>query len=98
MRIIEVRIIEEALYTDTGTFFSNSLSSPRFNLLHRCLLLLTTFSSSSYSYLVLLLALSFSRLILSLSLLCSSVALFALSFSFLSNLVVFGFFFDHAKA
>ena len=37
------------------------------------------------SFLVLLLALSYSRLILSLSLLCSSVALFALSFSFLSN-------------
>ena len=48
------------------------------------------------SCLVLLLALSFSCLILSLSFLCSSVteALFALSFSFLSE----RFFFVHAKA
>ena len=47
--------------------------------------------------LVLLLALSFSRLILSLSFLCSSVSevLLALSFSFLSE---HSFFFVHAKA
>ena len=44
---------------------------------------------SSCSFLVLLLALSYSHLILSLSLLCSSVALFALSFSFLSDLCLF---------
>ena len=46
-----------------------------------------------------LLALSFSRLILSLSFLCSSVseALFALSFSFLSEHFS-GFFLIHAKA
>ena len=69
-------------------FLSNSLSSPRFSLLRvvrRC------FSWSSVSddlyfsscFLVLLLALSFSRLILSLSFLCSSVseALFALCYS-----------------
>ena len=49
---------------------------------------------SSCSFLVLLLALSYSHLILSLSLLCSSVALFALSFSFLSDRFFFGFFFD----
>ena len=67
---------------------------------YRCLLLLTTFSSSSCSFYVLF-ALSFSRLILSLSPLCSSVteALSALCFSFLSErCCFFGFFFDHAKA
>ena len=79
----------------------NSFPSPRFNLLRvarRCF----SWSSvsddlffSSCSFLVLLLALSFSRLILSLSILCSSVseALFALSFSFLSERLFF-----HAKA
>ena len=52
---------------------------------------------SSCRFLVLLLALSFSRLILSLSFLHSSVseALFALSFSFLSERC---FFFVHAKS
>ena len=49
-----------------------------------------------------LFTLSFLRLIVSLSLLCSSVteALFALSFSFLNErcLYFFGFSFDHAKA
>ena len=50
--------------------------------------------------LVVLLALSFSRLILSLSFLCSSVseALLALSFSFLSERFFLSFFFVHAKA
>ena len=54
------------------------------------LLLLTTFSSSSCSYFCSF-SLSFSRLILNLSLLRSSVteALFALSFSFLSELCLF---------
>ena len=56
-------------------FLFNSLSSPRFNLLRvakRCFLLFFTFS--------------FSRLILSLSFLCSSVfEALALSFSFLSE-------------
>ena len=64
------------------SFFSNSFSSPRFNLLRvarRCF----SWSSASgdpFFPLILLLALSFSRLILSLSFLCSSVsvALFAL--------------------
>ena len=51
-------------------------------------------------FLNLLLALSFSCLILSLSFLCSSVseALFALSYSFLSELVLFFGFFVHARA
>ena len=66
-------------------FLSNSLSSPHFNLLRvarRCFSWFSVFL--------------FSRLILSLSFLCSSVseALFALSFSFLSE----HFFFIHAKA
>ena len=53
---------------------------------------------SSCSFFVLLLVLSFSRLILSLSFLCSSVseALLALSFSFLSERLLS--FFVHAKA
>ena len=67
------------------TFLFNSLSSPRFNLLRvarRCFSCFSIFS--------------FSRLILSLSLICSSVseALFALSFSFLSE----HFFLVHAKS
>ena len=66
-------------------FLSNSLSSPCFNLLRvarRCFSWFSVFL--------------FSRLILSLSFHCSSVseALFALSFSFLSE----RFFFVHAKA
>ena len=66
-------------------FLFNSLSSPNFNLLRvarRCFSWFSIFS--------------FSRLIFSLSFLCSSVseALFALSFSFLSEC----FFFVHAKA
>ena len=73
------------------SILSNSFSSPRFNLLRvaRCCFSWSSVSDdlffSSCSYLVLLLALSFSRLILSLSVLCSSVseALFAWSFSFL---------------
>ena len=76
------------------SFLSNSISSPCFNLLRvarRCFLWSSVsddlFFSSCSVFLVLLLALSFSRLILSLSFLCSSVseALFALSFSFLSE-------------
>ena len=75
------------------SFLSNSLSSPRFNLLRvaRCCFSWSCVSDDLYfssgSCLVLLLALSFSRLILSLSFLCSSVseALFALSFSFLNE-------------
>ena len=90
------------------SFLSNSFSSPCFNLLRvarRCFLwflFLTTFSFPLVVFLVLLLALSFSHLILSLSFLCSSVSesLFALSFSFLSErlLFFFGFFFIYAKA
>ena len=67
----------------------------------RGLLLLMTFSSSSFRFFDLLLALSFSRLILSLSLLCSSVteALFAFEFHISKwMLLFFSFFFDHAKA
>ena len=67
---------------------SNSFSSPRLRVV-RCSFSLSSVSDNlffySCSFFVLLLALSYSRLILSLSLLCSSVALFALSFSFLSN-------------
>ena len=84
------------------TFSSLRSTSPRFNLLRvarRC------FSYSSVSGdlffpLSLLLALSFSRLILRLSFLCSSVSevLLALSFSFLSERFFFSFFFVHAKA
>ena len=80
------------------TFSSLRSTSPRFNLLRvarRC------FSYSSVSGdlffpLSLLLALSFSRLILTLSFLCSSVseAQFTLSFSYLSE----RFFFVHDKA
>ena len=85
-------------------FLSNSFSSPRFNLLRvarRC------FSRSSVCDVLFFSSCSFfgspsySRLILSLSLLCSSVyeALFALSFSFLSERCFFsGFFFVNAKA
>ena len=66
-------------------FLSNSLTSPRFNLLRvaRC----------SFSWFSVFL---FSHHILSLSFLCSSVseALFALSFSFLSE----SLFYVHAKA
>ena len=66
-------------------FLSNSLLSPRFNLLRVARI---CFSWSSVFL--------FSRLILSLSFLCYSVcdALFALSFSFLSE----RFFFVHAKS
>ena len=66
-------------------FHSNSLSSPRFNLLRVARRYLSWFS-----------ILSFSRLILSLPFLCSSVseALLPLSFSFLSE----RFIFVHAKA
>ena len=78
------------------SLLSNSFSSPCFNLLRvarHCF----SWSShddlffSSCSFLVLLLALPFLRLILSLSFLCSSVseALFALSFSFLSDVASF---------
>ena len=84
-------------YTNTGTRYTDTgcFSPTHFHHLTSifwewpgtdscCLLLVTTFSSSSCSFIVLF-ALSFSRLILSLSLLCSSVteALFALSSSFL---------------
>ena len=61
----------------------------------------TTFSFPLVVFFVLLLALSFSRLILKLSLLCSSVyeVLFALSFSFLSDpCFFFIFIFVNAKA
>ena len=83
------------------SFLSNSFSSPRFNLLRvarRCLSWASA-SEDLFFPLVLLLSLSFSRLILSLSFLCSSVseALFALRFSFLSERGFFGFFFVHAK-
>ena len=66
-------------------FLFNSLSSPRFNLLRVARHCFSWFS-----------IFSFSCLILRLSFLCSSVseALFALSFSFLSE----RFFFVHAKA
>ena len=65
-------------------YLSNSLSSPRFNLLRVARCCFSWFS-----------VFLFSRLILSLSLLCSvSEALFALSFSFLSESI----FFIHAKA
>ena len=66
-------------------FLSNSLSSLRFNLLR---VARNCFSCFSVFF--------FSRLILSLSLLCSSVsdALFALSFSFISEC----FYFVHAKS
>ena len=75
------------------SFLSNSISSPRFNLLRvaRCCFSWSSVSDdlffSSCSFLVLLLALSFSCVILNLSFLCSSVSetLFALSFSFLSE-------------
>ena len=66
-------------------FLSNSLSSPHFNLLRVAWIYFSWFS-----------VFLFPRLILSLSFLCSSVsdALFALSFSFLSE----RFFFVHAKS
>ena len=84
---------------------SISFSSPHLNLLRvarRCFSWSSVsddllFSSCSFFF-VLLLALSFSRPILSLSFLCSSVseALFALTFSFLIERVLFfGFFFRH---
>ena len=87
------------------SFLSNSFSSPRFNLLRVARRCFSWFSVSddlffpSCSFLVLLLALSFSRLILSLFFLCSSVseALFALSVSFLSERYCFVFF-VHVKA
>ena len=87
-------------------FLSNSFSSPFFNLLRvvrRCF----SWSSvcddlffSSCSFFGSPSCSIFSRLILSLSLLCSSVyeALFALSFSFLSERCFFSFFFVNAKA
>ena len=86
-------------------FFSgshpNSISYQVTNALSvsRGLLFLTNVSFPLVVFLVLLLSLSFSRLILSLSFLCSSLseALFALSFPFLSE-HFFGLFFVHAKA
>ena len=83
------------------TFLSNSFSSPRFNLLRvarRCFPW-SSVSDDFFFPLVLLLALSLSRLILSLSFLCSSVSetLFALCFSFISEHFS-GFFFVHGKA
>ena len=87
-------------------YISYNISSPRFNLLRvarRCSswsFVSDDLIFSSCSYFVLLLSLSFSSLILSLSFLCSSVseALFALSFSFLSERFFPGFYFVHAKA
>ena len=83
------------------SFLSNSFSSPRFNLLRvaRCCFSWSSVSDDLFFPLVLLLALSFSRLILSLSFLCSSVseALFALRFSFISERFFLAFFFVHAK-
>ena len=80
------------------TFSSLRSTSPRFNLLRvarRCFFV----SGDLFFPLVLLLTLSFSRLILSLSFLFSSVSevLLALSFSFLSERF-FSFFFVHAKS
>ena len=74
-------------------YISYYFSSPSFNFLgvaRRCFLWSSVSDDlffSSCSFLVLLLSLSFSRLIISLSFLCSfiSEALFALSFSFLSE-------------
>ena len=88
------------------SFLSNSFSSPHFNLLRVARCCFSWFSVSynlffsSCIFLVILLSLSFSRPILSLSSICSSVseALFALSFSFLSEHFFSGFFFIHAKA
>ena len=85
------------------TFSSLRSTSPRFNLLRvarRCFSQSSVSSGDLFFPLVLLLALSFSRLILSLSFLCSSVSevLLALSFSFLSERFFFSFFFVHAKA
>ena len=84
------------------TFSSLRSTSPCFSLLR---VARRSFSKSSVSGdlffpLVLLLALSFSRLILRLPFLCSSVSevLLALSFSFLSERFFFSFFFVHAKA
>ena len=78
------------------SLLSNSFSSPCLNLLRvaRPCFLWSSHDNlffSCCSFLVLLLALSFSRLFLSLSFLCSSVseALFALSFSFLSDVASF---------
>ena len=87
------------------SFLSNSLSWHHFNLLgvaRRCFLwssVSVDLLFSSCSFWVILLALSYSRPILSLSFICSSVsdALFALSFSFKVNIFFFGFFFIHAK-
>ena len=87
------------------SFLSNSFSSPRFNVLRVARRCFSWSSASDYlsyssSFFVLLLVLSFSHIILSLSFLCSSVseALFALSFSFLSERSISSFFFVHAKA
>ena len=82
-------------------FLSNSFSSS-LRVARRCFSWSSVsddlfFSSCSF-FGFLLLASFYSRLILSLSLLCSSVVLFALSFSFLSVWGFFGFFFEHAKA
>ena len=71
------------------SFLSNSFSSLRFNLLRvaRCCFSWSSVSDDLFFPLVLLLALSFSRRILSLSFLCSSVseALFTLRLSFISE-------------
>ena len=86
------------------SFLSNSFLSPRFNLLRvaRGCFSWSSVSDclffSSCNFLDLLLALSFSRLILSLYFLRSSVSedLFSLSFSFLSERLLL--FCNHAKA
>ena len=80
------------------SFLSNSFSSPRLRVARHCFSWSSVsgdFFFSSCNFLVILLVLSFSRPILSLPFLCSSVseALFALSFPFLSE----HFFFVHAK-
>ena len=79
------------------TFSSLRSTSPHFNLLRvaRRSFLYSSAYGDLFFPLVLLLALSFSRLILSLSFLCSSDSevLLALSFSFLSERFFFSFFF-----
>ena len=85
-------------------YTSYKFSSPHFNILRMARHYFSWSSVSddlflsSCSFLVLLLALSFSRLVLSISFLCSSVseARFALCFSFLSECLLL--FFVHAKA
>ena len=85
-------------------YISYTFSFPCFNLLRvarRCFswsYVSDDLLFSSCSFLVLLLSPSFSRLIVSLSFLCSSIseALFALSFSFLSEYLLL--LFVHANA